>query len=72
MASRPAGSNAGRESGWCGAVGGPSGAVLPDLLGGAAGEPVQVKLREMRILSELLGFLLKRERGELRRGEKYF
>jgi hypothetical protein len=31
---------------------------LSELLGGVEGEPVQVELRAMRILFELLGFLL--------------
>jgi hypothetical protein len=42
-------------------VGGASGAILSELLGGIAGEPVQVELSEVRILFELLGFLLKRK-----------
>jgi hypothetical protein len=31
---------------------------LPELLGGVKGEPLQVELRAVRILFELLGFLL--------------
>jgi len=32
---------------------------LPELLGAAAGEPLQVEVPAVRILFELLGFLLK-------------
>jgi hypothetical protein len=38
---------------------GQSGALLSELFGGVEGEPVQVELSEVRILFELLGFLLK-------------
>jgi hypothetical protein len=31
---------------------------LPELLGGVEGKPLQVELRAVRILFELLGFLL--------------
>jgi hypothetical protein len=31
---------------------------LPELFGGVEGKPVQVELREVRILFKLLGFLL--------------
>jgi hypothetical protein len=41
-----------------GTEGGASRAVLSELLGGVEGEPLQVELRAVRILFELLGFLL--------------
>jgi hypothetical protein len=37
---------------------GPCGAFLPKLPGGIAREPVQVELSGVRVLFELLGFLL--------------
>jgi hypothetical protein len=39
-------------------MGGASRAVLPELFDGIDGEPVQAELCEVRLLLELLGFLL--------------
>jgi hypothetical protein len=55
----------GRGETGCGARGraafGPAGALLSELFGGIEREPVQVKLSQVRILFELLRFLLKCE-----------
>ena len=40
------------------ASGGAAGAVLPELLGGIEGKPVQIELSQVRVLLELLRFLL--------------
>jgi len=50
-----------RAGGGGGPAGGISGAVLSELFNAVEGEPVQVELSGVRVLFELLGFLLRRE-----------
>lgn len=59
-----AGADCGKSSSWedgggGAAGGGACGEILSELLGGIEGEPVQVELCGVRVLFELLGFLLK-------------